>query len=139
MRRIGLFSLVVLLGVSTGTSLAQKVKDPFAPRSVHAGGKAKSPYLSHHRSYISAPAPANSKGPGAELSKIEQMSARGGSSSAMKTTRVKPAGLPRVNAAKGDRSTAINFNGKSGAHSTVMTRSGGGKSGARAPQGPKIH
>jgi len=134
MRRISLFSIALLVGLSASAALAQKPKDPFAPRAVHSGGKPQPPYLARHRGSSAAiPVGPSRTSTGAELAKIEQQSSHGVSSGTVKTFHAKPTVLPKVNVAKGDRNTAINFNGKSATRTTVMTRSKG------ASRGTKIH
>ena len=138
MLRINWLAVGVLVALGSSAVLAQKPKDPFAPRPEHASSKTAPPFLSRHRdnssSILTSPSQAAAS---SELAKIEQQSVHAASSSASKAARVKAIPLPKV---AGEKSTPINFNGKSTPKTTMARPSAATKPGAgTSVKGPSIH
>ena len=138
MPRINWLAVGVLLALSGATLLAQKPKDPFAPRPAHASSKATPPFLTRHRDNSSAIlANPRQSSTGSELARIEQQSAHAAASSTSKAAHAKAVPLPKV---AGKKNTGINFNGKSTPKTMMARPSSAARPGAgTSVKGPSIH
>jgi hypothetical protein len=135
MRFTRYFALALALVAIPAISGAQKQKQKSGKVGYsRLAGKGTPADLSHHRdnsaSVLLENGPKNSHGPAADLNRIEQQSLHS-QVGASKPVRVRSAGVPKLGAAKVDKSAPINFSGRAPAHKLTTTRSTGKATGAQ--------
>jgi hypothetical protein len=130
MRFTRYFALAVALalGAIPAISGAQKPKNGKVGYS-RIAGKGTPADLSHHRDNSALVLLQNGHGRAADLNRIEQQSLHS-QVGASKQARVRSAGVPKLGAAKVDKSAPINFSGRAPAHKLTTTRSTGKATGA---------
>jgi hypothetical protein len=123
--------------VNPAICAAQKPKDIGKKNYAHTTGKGTPAFLSHHKDNSAAVLHANPhSGAAADLNRIEQQSLHSAMAMpGMKSTHVRSAAAPKLSAPKGDRSTAINFSGRSAKRGLTVTnpRSRGGSQSVPKP------
>lgn len=135
MRFARTFFVVLLLGAVTAVSSAQKPKNSGKVSYSRLAGKGTPADLSHHRDNSAIVLHQNAhNGPAADLNRLEQQSLHSQVATS-KRARIRPMGVPKLGAAKVDKSVPINFSGRAPAHNLTTTRATGKQTGS-APAKP---
>jgi hypothetical protein len=130
MRFTRYFALALMLGAIPVISSAQKPKNKGKVGYSRPAGKGTPANLSRHRDNSALVLRQNSHGgPAADLNRIEEQSLHSQVATS-KQARIRPAGVPKLGAAKVDKGVPINFSGRAPAHSLTTTRSTGKSTGA---------
>ena len=117
------FALALALGAISAISAAQKPKNGKVAYS-RLAGKGTPADLSRHKDNSALVLRQNGHGSAADLNRIEQQSLHS-QVGASKPARVRSAGVPKLGAAKVEKSAPINFSGRAPDHKLTTTRSTG--------------
>lgn len=118
------FAIALVLGTLPTASIAQKPKNPGKSAYARTTGKGTPAYLAHHKDNSDLILRQNTHNATTELNRLEQQSLHSSVPSGVPKARVHLAAVPKVAAAKGDRSAPINFSGHNPDRSLTTTKSG---------------
>lgn len=124
-------ALIVLVGALPAVGVAQKHSRQGQGKYTYSRttGKGTPAFLAHHKDNSDIILRQSSRNTAtAEVNRLEQQSMHASVASTPKT-RVRPVGVAKASATKGDKSAPINFSGRNPKQSLTTTRSSGRSAG----------